>query len=143
MSTNIEAKAYGPDCSESEKIMLKSRVSYLSHDIIYYNAPPIISDFQLNVMWSKVKELATKKQSSYLLVDITGTEIPTANQRVILKNYITDALEYIDYIAVYTGKNKFLNFTAKFILGAKGYERISLHTTRNQALNDIRRQKDR
>ena len=144
MKTVKQHKSYDTNSSEEEIAYLKSLVSLENENLIVYKELPIISDFQLEVMWGKVKDLASREGAYFMFLDISEAQQKiTAKQRAKLKKLIRPALEHINHMAVYTGRNMFINLTAKFVLGGIRFKSISLHKTKNQALKTLKNKRQK
>jgi hypothetical protein len=130
----LEKREYNNDCSEKDIQLLKNQVEVLKDNIILFHEAPVMSDFQINTMWEKVDDLIIDSSDYYLLVDLVNTKPPNAPQRLQLKGYFTKHSKSIKHTALYTGKNKLLNFVAKFVLGAVINNKFSIHNSKEEAL---------
>jgi len=73
-----------------------------------------------------------------LLIDLTEAQPPNAEIRSRLKR-LFGAQSNLRTAAVFTGKNFMLNVAAKFVLGGSvGLKNFSVHTTLEQALEELR-----
>ena len=133
----LERRTYGPDSSLEEIELLRSRVSLLPNGVIQFKEAPVMSEFQCEVMWSKVEEMIDTNKENYLLVDLTGIEPPNARIRAKIKECVNRFGEHVNHAALVTGRNKIVNLVAKFVVGGLGFQSISFHGTREQALKAI------
>ena len=126
-----------------EKEKLKAGVHLIDDCIIEYKISLAMSELELNVIKEHLSIFFTEKKDYFILIDLSESKLPNTEQKKVIKKFITPAYHYTKHMAVFTGKNMLINLMAKFILGSVLLNSISLHTTRQQALNTIYKKRNR
>ena len=133
MLVEIEAKTYGPDSTPEEVAALRARVSHVEPGYILYREIPCASEFHLNLLFDRVEELAQAHGCHYMLVDLSESRRPNAEQRRQLKQRLKSLGEAIHAAAIFTEKNVLLTTAARFVVAGVP-QRVTVHRTRQQAV---------
>jgi hypothetical protein len=134
----LEKKIYTETSSPEEIALLKCQIQMLDNNIIYYDEAPILSTFQLDVYWGEIKRLIEQSnEPCYLLINLVNSEPPGAAERARLKHHAIPLKGKINYVSIYTERNKLINYVAKFVLGGVGFLESSIHSTKDQAIKAI------
>jgi hypothetical protein len=129
----IEARAYGPDSTETEVQAIRARIAPLEGDLVLYREMPVQSSFHLDLFEEELVRLASTMPSIALLIDLTEAKPPNAATRERLRE-IFGKLQNLRHAAVFTGRNFVLNLAAKFVLAGLGLRAYTIHRTREEAL---------
>lgn len=141
MAEKVEAKVYGSKCSLAERETLLARVKLEGNNIISYQEVPVLSEFQVNLMFDKVQTLADTLPALYMLVDLTEAKKPTAKIRKLLRERLSQ-LKNLKHIAIFTGKNFLITIAVKFVFGMMDFVSLSAHSTKEDALLAIKKAAD-
>ncbi len=135
----IEAKKYGSNSNIEQIMLIKSRVSFLSDTIIFFKEIPIQTIFTVDLIFDHLELLVSKMNKGYLLVDLTEAKRPNAIVRRKLNERLNSlySKKKLEHIAFFTGKNKLLNITAKFIMFGVSSSSYSIHKYKKDAINII------
>jgi len=137
----LEKRAYGPESSQEEIEMLRSRVNLFDTNVICYQEAFVLSTFQIEIMTQKVQELIVKGQEYFMIMNLSQSQRPNTAQRQKIRECFSKFTDAIVYTSIYTQSNVINNIAAKFILGSIGFPVNSVHTTREQSLNAIKNEK--
>jgi len=133
----IEAREYGPDSTERELQLLRSRVRLLADDVVLYEEVPVQSLFQIDVMFESLREVTRDLNKFFYVISLRDAGRPTVDTRNHLKMRFQEFHERIHHAAVYTGKNFMLNVAIKFVFNGFGFHSYSVHRTVEQAIQEI------
>ncbi len=134
----LEIKEYTKDSSQEEIEVLMRRIFLYEKDLIIYREMPMVSDFQLDIYFSKLKGLIDKRKNYYLIIDLTETQSSTLWEiKRKTKQMFTPFLSIVKHVSVNIGKNVTLNITARFIYKNVGFNSCSFHTSFPKALKSI------
>ena len=139
----LEKRAYGPDSTQEEIEMLRSRVNIFDTNVICYQEVFVMSTFQIEVMTQKVNELIVPGEEYYMIINLSKAQRPNAEQRHKIKECFSKFTDAIIYTSIYTESNLLNNIAAKFILGSIGFSINSVHATREKSLNSIKKEKEK
>lgn len=133
----IEAREYGPDSTDGEQQLLRSRVKLIADDVVLYEEVPVQSTYQIDVMFERLRELTRDLNKFFYVISLRDAGRPTINTRHHLKMRFLEFHERITHTAVYTGKNFMLNVAIKFVFNGFGFDSYSVHRTVEQAMHEI------
>jgi hypothetical protein len=134
----IEARAYGPDCTAEERAALAGRVSRYQDDIILLRELPVMTVFTVDVLFDEVDRLTAGWSSYAGLVDLTETRArPSAEVREALRRRLQGSAERIRHAALLT-ESYLMTVAARFVFGGLAFNSMSIHRTREQALEALR-----
>ena len=139
MNFEVEKKAFGPDCTEGEKQALLNRVYMYSDNIIMYHEVPILSKFQIDIMFKRTEDLIDKSKQYHFMIDLTVAGKPSAENRANLAEAMRPIKSNIIHCAMFTGKNAIINLIAKFVMGGMGFKSYSISKDINEALGVIKK----
>lgn len=129
----LEARGYNEDCTEIEKQLILDRV-WLEGDLIFYDEVPVMSPYQIELMWKKIADITDPSCDYYMIVNLTNSKPPNAEQRAVLIENIKKVNSRLKHCAVYTGKNKLINLVAKFVIGSDVFHSYNLCKNKEEAL---------
>ena len=110
----MEKRKYNEDSTPEEIELMRARVYMLENSVIYMDEAPVVSPFQIEVMYRKVNELVKPNQENYFLINLVDTKPPKPADRAKLRELMKISAPDIIHTAVYTEKNKIINLVAKF-----------------------------
>ena len=135
----IEKRAYTKENSSSEDIkLIEDQVYLLEDDIIYLKEAPVISEFQIEIMWKKVQSLINPNKKYFILIDLVVAKPPSAELRGPLKGWMKRVSPNIIAASVFTEKNRLINLVAKFVLFGSGFPNFFVSKTREEAMAKIK-----
>ncbi len=133
----IEPREYGPDSTDGERQLLRSRVRLLADDVVLYEEVPVQSKFQIDVMFESLREVTRDLDKFFYVISLREAGRPTLDTRNHLKMRFQEFHERITHTAVFTGKNFMLNVAIKFVFNGFGFDSYSVHRTVEQAMQEI------
>ena len=134
----LEVKKYDGNATAEERAALEAQVYVYAPGIIKFTEAPMLSPTQYEVYEGKLRKLAEDYEEFKLLIDLTFVVVrPNAADRAWLKKLFVPLTSKISGCAVYTGRNFLLNMAAKFVLGGLNFKELSVHKTREQALEAL------
>jgi hypothetical protein len=137
----LEPRPYGPDSTSEEIRAIQDCLCVCADDIgdiVEYHEVPVLSLFQVGLFHQRLDDIARTLPRYALLVDLTNTFPPDAEIRARLKQMFASQ-HNLRRVAVYTGPNFMLSVAAKFVFAVLGMQRFSVHETREEALEVLRR----
>ena len=137
--SRVEARAYGPNCSEPERQALRHRVRRIADDVILYEEVPVLSTFQIELMFDQLGEVSAGLDRFFYVIDLSEGGRPSAEQRELLKNHFQRFHRRMVHTSVFTGRNFMLNVAIRFVFNGFGFESYSVDRTREQAMARIDR----
>lgn len=135
----LEKRPYNSDSTQEEIEMLKSRVNLINDDTICYQEVYVLSEFQIGIMSKRASELVVAGKDNYMILNLSHAKPPNAAQRKKIRECFSKFTEHIIHTSIYTQNNVLNNIAAKFILGSIGFPINSIHTTRDQSLESIKK----
>ena len=138
---DLENRAYGPDITEEERILLRTQVSLLDGEILFWREAPVPSISQLDIYAEKMSELTAGLEQFYLLVDLSRSARPGPEILEHIRKIMQPQTRLM-HAAIFTGMNFMVNIGAKFLLARMGIKSYSIHKNQADALgaiNDVRK----
>lgn len=134
----LEDRGYGPTLTPAERELLSSQIYIYAPGIIRMTEAPILSPIQLDVYEEKLHGLAADLDKFQMLIDLSKVvNRPQAADRARLKEIFSPISSKVTMAAVFTGKNFILNMAAKFILGGLGFQSLTVHKHKAEALEAL------
>jgi hypothetical protein len=134
----LEIKEYTKDSSQEEIEVLMRRVFLYEKDLIIYREMPLVSDFQLDIYFNKLKGMVDLRKKYYMIIDLTETQSSTLWEiKRKTKQMFTPFLSIVKHLSINTGKNVTLNITARFLYKNVGFNSCSYHTSFSKALKSV------
>jgi hypothetical protein len=112
----LERRPYGPDCTPAEREAIRARVQLVEDGIVLAREMPVASTYSLELMFERECELAARFERFALVVDVSDTAAPGAEERAKIKQ-LALAIPGLVGIHVVTGKNVAVNVVAKMLMG--------------------------
>lgn len=135
----IEKKEYTRENSTAkDREALRGLVYLLEDDIIYYKEAPLMSEYQIDVVWGRIQEIVDPDKKYYIILDLVGAKPPKAKLRGPLKDWMNKVAPNFLMASVFTEKNKLINLVAKFVLSGSGFPKFLIHKTKEEAMATIR-----
>ena len=124
----------------SEEILeLEKRVYLFEDKIIKYDELEDTSPEKISVMWKKIGELIPQGQKICVLANLVDANPPNASVREQIRIEQEKIKDKICHFAIFTGKNKLINLSIKFVMGKGFLKSISISKTENDAYNEIQK----
>jgi hypothetical protein len=138
----IEAKAYGPDCTPEEIGLLKGLITIFDSHTLLFKEAPIVSEFQIEICFNHMAHLIEKNPDlKYLLIDLSASQRPGPKERQCLKVFWKKIAPDLDHISLFTEKNFLLNTAAKFVLNGLALRSFSIHKKKEEAIRELKKKK--
>jgi hypothetical protein len=109
-----------------------------THQVIFFRERINPTPGQIDDDFAVIRELAAN-EPFFILVDLSSTNPPSIQARKTLKRNFNSFDNQLINVFVFSGKNKFINMAAKFVLSSAGLKNFRLFTTKEQAINSIPR----
>jgi len=109
-----------------------------THKVIFFRENINPTPDQIDDDFAVIHEMAANEKF-FLLIDLSNTNPPSIQARKALKRNFKAFEKQLKTVFIYTGKNKFMNIAAKFVLTSAGLNNLRLFTTREQAINSLPR----
>ncbi len=135
----FENKEYTADCGEHVKEALRNRISIFDDQIIVLNDIPVLSPFALEVMMGEVSRKGRTLGAYGLIVDARKSSRPNSECRRKINELFDSLSNEITHISFCSGKNKFINTAAKFIMFQNTLKSFSFSSTMEEAVDDIKK----
>ena len=137
MSTEIEARPYGPDASDEERQAIADRVTIIEEGIVRLQQVPVTSPFTVDILFDRLAELTADWDRFSLLLDLHATHRPSAETRARIRTRFTSLESKIVQTAVFFEANILMRLAVRFLLATAAFK-VSLHKTEQEALNALR-----
>lgn len=111
---DVEARPYGPEATQAERDLLRSRVSIHSEGVILYREIPIASAFSTDLMVDRTAELAAGWERFALLIDLREGRKADAPTRARITDRVSQ-LPGLERIVLVTGGRVMLNIGLRFM----------------------------
>jgi len=136
MSTFVlENRGFTTDStSPQEKEAILDRIYVYEEGIIRYTELPVVTIFTVDMMFDKATELAKQFEKCVYLIDITEAGVPNAETRRFLNHKFKNALSNVKHVSFVSGKNFFINTTARFVMFQTDLNSFSIHKTLEEGL---------
>ncbi len=139
MKMQLQAKAYGPNSTQSEIDLLSNRISAIGDDIILYREVPVVSDFQIEVFSQRIESILRAGNGFYIIVDLSEIrKIPGSKLRSKIHDMFRAHRPKIIHGAFVYGQNIFLRIPAK-VIAAKVFQSVTVHATIRKAEEEIQK----
>ena len=123
---------------QNDKIIdSEKRVFLLSDNVIYLNELNNPTPENISSMWNLIGNLMQPGKKYFMLINLVDSELPNAEVREQLRVEQKKYTQQIEHIAVFTGKNRLINLSVKFVMGKGHLKSVSISKTEQEALNEI------
>jgi hypothetical protein len=116
-----------------------ARVWVNDEGIVFFEEVPVMTVFGVDAEWDRFEELTAGRDHINYIVDLTQTQRPTAEVRAALKRRIARVKARLGYGALVIGDNVLMRAAARLISFSIGIGPMSMHMTREEAVNEVRR----
>jgi hypothetical protein len=114
------------------------RVSTLDKDIVYIKELASPTPQSITEEAREVARLTKDLEHYFILVEFPGMAIPSADVRHRVTEETRPLMAKLRHVAIATPGNAFLRVAIRFIARSSGFEHISIHANRDEALAHIR-----
>jgi len=141
MRGNVELgqRAYGPEATREESEAIAERVSVIEERILFLRELPIQSPFSVNLMFDRIDTLAGEWDRFAYVADLTEAKRPGPATRAALKARVLRISPHVTHVAVVVGNNLIMRAMARLFAYGMGLTSVSLHATRAEAFEEVRR----
>lgn len=136
---SVERRPYGPDSSPQDVAALRARVQLTPEGVLVFHEVPMATVFSVGVMWDRFEELSAGWRRVSYVADLTDAERPPAEVRAALKARAVRVRERWGHVAVVVGDNVLIRAMARLFAYSMGLRSVSLHPSRDQAIDEVRR----
>jgi hypothetical protein len=135
----VEPRPYGPESSPEEIDALRARIEVTPSGVLVFNEVPVPTVFSVTVLWDRFEELIAGRSTVSYVADLTGVQRPTAEVRAALKQRATRLKDRYGHVALVVGDNVVIRAMARLFAYSMGLRSVSLHPSRDQAIDEVRR----
>jgi hypothetical protein len=132
-------RAYGPGSTPEERAAIEARVQILEDRILLLHEIPIQTSFSVNLMFDRFDALAKDWDRFGYVLDLTDAHRPDVETRTALKARVLRFSSRVQHMSVAVGGNLVMRAMARLVAHAMGLPSVSVHATRAQALEEVRR----
>jgi hypothetical protein len=136
---SIEPRPYGNDMTPEEREALLSRVFVLEPRIVFYEEIPVQSVESVELMLSRMNDLASQWPTFVEVLDLSRVNRPSAAVRVVIRKWMSRLVPRMTHMAVIVANNIVIRAVARFVAYSMNVPQISFHETKEQALDAARR----
>jgi hypothetical protein len=136
---SVERRPYGPDSSPEEIAALRGRVALTPAGVLVLTELPVSTVFSVGVLWDRFEELSAGWQRVSYVADLTEAQRPTAEVRAALKTRAARLKNRYGHVAIVVGDNIVIRAMARLFAYSMGLRSVTLHPSRDQAIEEVRR----
>ena len=134
--SEIEARAYGPDCTPEELAAIRGRVDIWRDRIVLYRELEVITDFSIGICYDRVAELVGEG-AQFLIIDVRNVGRPDAQMRKTIQTRIRQLEGRLRHVALVMDTNPFILVAARFLQSALAVP-FTIHATYEEAEEKLR-----
>jgi hypothetical protein len=135
----IEARPYGPEAAQAERLELRERVWQLEDRLFMILEVPIQTPYTVDVMFDRLEELAAGLDRFAYVADLSGVKRPDARVRERLRQRVAHINPRLAHVGIVVGANAVIRAVAKLVAFAIGFRSIGFHTSVDDAVEACRR----
>jgi hypothetical protein len=132
-------RAYGPDSTPEERAAIEARVQVVEDRILLLHEIPIQTSFSVNLMFDRFDALSAGWDRFGYVIDLTDARRPDVATRSVLKTRVLKLSPRVAHMSAAVGGNALMRAMARLVAHAMGLPSVSVHATRAQALEEVRR----
>jgi hypothetical protein len=136
---SVERRPYGPESSPEEIDELRARVELTPAGVLVFKEVPVPTVFSVTVLWDRLEELVAGWSTVSYVADLTEAQRPSAEVRAALKTRAARLKDRYGHVAVVVGDNVVIRAMARLFAYSMGLRSVSLHPSRDQAIDEVRR----
>ena len=125
MELTTDYTTYTNESNPEQLEKLKETIFLIEDNIIYFNQVAKPNVFVYHIQFEKIRELIKELDHFYMIIYVENSKRPSAENRTIMKTEFNSLLPKLQYVAVVTGKNYFINTLANFVLKGAGLNSFS------------------
>lgn len=134
----FEKRAYNENCTTEELEAIRHNVFKYNENVLYYKELPIISEFNIKILFDQVEQLGSTFVVPYgLVIDVTESEPPNSRVRRAINKRFSAICESVEHVSFCSGKNILINTAIRFIMYQTHLDSFSIHTTQQAAIEAI------
>lgn len=118
---------------------VRARVVLLRDNIVAIREVGAPTLRHVEAMFDRISEVTRGLERFPLLVDLTEASRPTAELRAALRGRLRLEESRLSHVAIFTGENFLVSIAVQFVMRGQHVRSFSVHRTREQALEAIRR----
>jgi hypothetical protein len=139
VTVELGQRGYGPESTPEERAAIEARVSVLEDHVLLLHELPIQSAFSVNLMFDRFDALAKDWDRFSYVIDLTEARRPDAATRFALKSRVLRLSPRVLHMSAAVGGNAVMRAMARLVAHAMGLPSVSVHATRAQAIEEVRR----
>jgi len=121
-----------------ELVAIKDSVFIYTEDVLYYKELPIISEFNIKILFDQVERLGSTFETPYgLVIDVTDSVPPSSRVRRAINKRFSNICESVEHVSFCSGKNILINTAIRFIMYQTHLDSFSIHKTQEAAIEAI------
>jgi hypothetical protein len=136
---DLEPRAYGPESTREESAAIAARVSALGERILLVREVPVQSPFSVNLMFDRLEALARQWDRFSYVADLTEARRPGPETRAALKARVLRISPRVTHVAIVVGNNLLMRAMARLFAHGMGLVSVSIHVTRDEAIEEAGR----
>jgi hypothetical protein len=130
----LQERAYGPDSTPVETQAIERRVSVVADRLLLLHEIPVQSPFSIDVMFDRIEALARDWPRFAYVADLTAAKRPDPETRARLKHRVTRIQPRLIHVAIVVGSNLIMQAMARLFAHSMGLVSVSIHATRDGAI---------
>jgi len=135
----FEKISYSDDSPPHIVEAIKNRVSIIEDRIILLDEIPIVSPFSINLVFNQMTSFAKTMKDCGYLIDITDTDLPTAEARRAINSQFQSTLSNVKHVSFITGKNFIINTAARVVMYQTSLDSFTISKTRQEGIDEIKK----
>jgi hypothetical protein len=138
-TVELVQRPYGPESTREEREAIADRVSVVDDRILLLHELPVQSPFSVKLMFDRFRALAQDWDRFAYVVDLAEAKRPDPETRAAIKAEILGISPRVTHLAVTVGDNLLMRAMARLFAYGMGLTNVSIHATRAEAIEEIRR----